>query len=991
MSESNNIDNFLKSNYTSNEDHLGAKKTGDKYRVIYATNNDDFGKEITVGPQQPPDKPKAQIQPRNPKGKKGETIELDASQSKNYSRLLWSTSPKLEIKDGIKDQEKVKIILPDTIESGLNVDLTVTNDNLDQDVDSIEITMEDDTPPTGDIVRLHPVSITVPNADPGKGPENVDDDDPETRCSFPGKGVAMTFKFGPDVVSIDQALVNCWHLDRKYEYDVGGQRFECPAGRTETTDVKHVLKALNLNPSEVKVVGQGNDSSDYNSFRKWHFYGTVKKLEPCASGQCRDRNTNQCRTPAENEEIDSQGFCKIKEQPGGNEVLVNRIIAFADNDTTTGAKQVLDRIMKVPNVSRYCFVGDGPYSKRGTAWVSMMKGYFNTQELMDKLLLYRGNHDTASSEAWETQEDINAWYKRYTTPRDLWLFAEQVGNVYLLVMDTEDPDINFRDRTQHKFVLDKLAEAKQLMTDKKINWIVAGSHKPWFTAKGGNNHDPYVSVRFLYKDNFHNVVDVNLHGHNHNGQFWKPMKPNDSDVNGEGDEVFSYLPDGKTFDFDKERGYLTDIVGFSGHEWNKINDGPAQPHMLHWRDGTGTGGSKKFGFAIIDFYYDETNKKHRMNTRDVDSDGAVQFEYNVVKSGEGGQPGGDNPVARLELPSTATPNTTGLKANASASTADEVEITQTTSENINLRDTGEKWVKQFDVPDKNNFSIGIQAVAKKGTKQSIVQKIVQVSSQQPGGDFPIATDWYYSSDQVIENNNGKLTSSKYVSNESPDKVLLPSGASGAKNHTIKDGKIEIDTGGGNGRLYWDYFKIAAMKANSKFGKAISFTGSFTLGSGENLSIKDGNHGTDGSDIENMNLVFGGFGLSLHKNEWQSKVEYNHDVSQGNETSGKYPNNRTLSTTKEQKFFLTMIANDADNSVKLNCWLDFGDGSGWLHACKDREWKKGDNSWKPPSGIPSGNDKQQIEDGPAKIVRNHIWTRANSGNLPVWNLKIGIPK
>lgn len=938
--------------------------------------------------QPQPDKPHAEIQPRNIIAKKGETVQLNASNSKNYTRILWKVSPKLVIKDGIKDQVIVNVILPNTIESGLNVDLGVQNDQLEEDIDSIEITMEDDTQPGGEIVRLNPISITVPNADPGKGPEAVNDDDPETRCSFPGKGTALTFKFGPEVQSIDHALVNCWHLDRKYFYDVGSQSFECPAGRTATTDVKHDLKSLNLNPAEVKVIGQGNDGSDYNSFRKWHFYGTVKKLEPCQSGQCRDRNTNQCRTPNENEEIDSQGFCKIKEQPG-NEVLVTRLIAFADNDTTTGAKQVLDQIMKVPNVSKYLFVGDGPYSSRGTAWTNMMGTYFNTQEKMDKLLLYEGNHDGPASESAQTKKDIHAWYNRYTNDSGLWLHSEVVGNVFLLVMDTEDPDANFR-RDQYNYVETELNKTDALVANGTINWIVAGSHKPWFTLKGGNNHDPYTSIRFLYKDMFKaKKVDKNIHGHNHNGQMLKPMLPNDSDVNGEGRQVFTLAPDGKTFDFDFEHGWLTDIVGFSGHEWNKINDGPGMVNTLHYRDGTGAGGSKKFGFEIIDFYYDEANKRHRMHTRDVDSDGVTQFEYNVIKTGAGGQPGGDNPVAKLELPATAQPNTTGLKANASASIADTVEITQTTSENINLRDTGEKWVKEFDVPDKQNFSIGIQAVAKKGTKQSIVQKIVQVISQQPG-NYPVPTQWYYSSDQVIANNSGKLTSSKYVSNESPNQVLLPSGASGAKNHTISDGKITIDSGGGNGRLYWDYVKIPEMKANPKYGKSISFTGSFTLGQGENLSIKDGNHGTDGSIIETMDLVFGGLGLSLHKDEWQSKVEYNHDVSQGNEESGKYPGGKTLSTTKEQKFFVTIVAFDAENSVKLNVWLDFGDGSGWLHVCKDREWKAGTSSWKPPSGIPNGKDKQQILDGPAKIVRNHIWTRANSGNLPVWNIKIGIP-
>lgn len=88
-------------------------------------------------------------------------------------------------------------------------------------------------------------------------------------------------------------------------------------------------------------------------------------------------------------------------------------------------------------------------------------------------------------------------------------------------------------------------------------------------------------------------------------------------------------------------------------------------------------------------------------------------------------------VAKLELPSTATPKQQGVIADASQSIADTVEIKETTSEGITLEDIG-NFKRRFNIPDKNNFSIGLQAIAKKGTSQSVVQKSIQVS----GGGTP---------------------------------------------------------------------------------------------------------------------------------------------------------------------------------------------------------------------------------------------------------------
>ena len=91
---------------------------------------------------------------------------------------------------------------------------------------------------------------------------------------------------------------------------------------------------------------------------------------------------------------------------------------------------------------------------------------------------------------------------------------------------------------------------------------------------------------------------------------------------------------------------------------------------------------------------------------------------------------------------------------------------------------------------------------------------------------------------------------------------------------------------------------------------------------DNLSIKDGNHGTDGWVLEGE-YVFGGFGVAFHRNGVdgvESKVEYWHN-RQGSEVSIPYPMGLQLVDNKEYKFFLTFIIDRVKQEVVLNAWLD----------------------------------------------------------------------
>ena len=241
--------------------------------------------------------------------------------------------------------------------------------------------------------------------------------------------------------------------------------------------------------------------------------------------------------------------------------------------------------------------------------------------------------------------------------------------------------------------------------------------------------------------------------------------------------------------------------------------------------------------------------------------------------------------------------------------------------------------------------------------------------------------WVYNSDFAL---------SKDITIESgehhpDDPVLFSSGASGVDSHSVKDGWLEIESGGGNGRVYWNYHELPEFEQLEEMGFNTVMTGTFKMPPEmDNLSIKDGNHGTNGWVLDDQ-VVFGGFGLSIHETQAESKVEYWHNL-QGKKQTFPYPNGKSIESNKEHKFFLTILTDRVNESVVLNLWLDFNDGDGWVHVMEDRTWSE--SNWD-PGNVPNGDDKEDIEKGPSFIERHHIWTRANSdGILPIKDLMIG---
>jgi Prealbumin-like fold domain len=354
-------------------------------------------------------------------------------------------------------------------------------------------------------------------------------------------------------------------------------------------------------------------------------------------------------------------------------------------------------------------------------------------------------------------------------------------------------------------------------------------------------------------------------------------------------------------------------------------------------------------------------------------------------------PTGDVDAKFAELIKRANPNELViLDGSGSTGTITSWSIVQTDGQpSVVLENAPTKpFSKQFIMPnteDTLKFTLTVRndQTGKQNTDTMTVSKTLTTPPPPPpSGDFPVSNViWFYDSKNALS----KDMTLKSGTTHPQDRVLLSSGASGVSSHPIKNGFIEVQSGGGNGRVYWNYHEVPQFSQLPTAGFNTAMTGTFMFKPGiDNLSIKDGNHNTDGW-VLNGKYAFGGFGLAFHRDSVESKAEYWHNL-QGSGLIVSYPNGLQLVDNKEYKFFLTLVTDRAKQEVLLNAWLDFGDGKGWIQVLKDRKW--GQSGWSPGS-VPNGEDKADILKGPAFIKKHHIWTRANGGSsMPVKDIMIG---
>src|SRR5215212_6848896 len=157
--------------------------------------------------------------------------------------------------------------------------------------------------------------------------------------------------------------------------------------------------------------------------------------------------------------------------------------------------------------------------------------------------------------------------------------------------------------------------------------------------------------------------------------------------------------------------------------------------------------------------------------------------------------------------------------------------------------------KQFIMPnteDTLKFTLTVRndQTGKQNTDTITVSKTLTTPPPPPpSGDFPVSSiTWFYDSKNALS----KDMTLKSGTTPPQDRVLLSSGASGVSSHPIKNGWLEVQSGGGNGRVYWNYHELPQFSQLPTAGFNTAMTGTFMFKPGiDNLSIKDGNHGTDG--------------------------------------------------------------------------------------------------------------------------------------------------
>jgi hypothetical protein len=303
-----------------------------------------------------------------------------------------------------------------------------------------------------------------------------------------------------------------------------------------------------------------------------------------------------------------------------------KIAFFADNDVTDDAKKVLDTIMKEHDIDQYIFGGDGPYDEQGSEWVSMMQKYFDDTK-KTKLIISQGNHEHEESEREQEQQAIENWMLTLKdTPevsddqsweKTRWLTAKQVGNIYIISMNSQDMDIEFK-RNQYNWVMKQLEIAKDLRKTGKIDWIFVVIHKPWFTLKSSQR--PCTAVRQIYSPKFAEYgVDFLLHGHNHNTQLWLPMIAVQGPAGkAESKQLFEKLSDG-TFDFAKPHGQFFIISGHGGHKHTRFREKPSQnPNIIYAND-------KDYGYTLISVSW----KQCTVQSKDIN--GQILHEFKVSR------------------------------------------------------------------------------------------------------------------------------------------------------------------------------------------------------------------------------------------------------------------------------------------------------------------------------------------------------------------------
>ena len=403
---------------------------------------------------------------------------------------------------------------------------------------------------------------------------------------------------------------------------------------------------------------------------------------------------------------------------------MTKIVFFGDPDVKSDGDQIYAAGLKEQNVDLYVNLGDNGYS--GADPVKLLVKHFpKNSEQYKKLILVLGNHDDGESESDSTEEKCGAYLpEQYKSKPEFdstdqswqntrWLTSRHVGDIYFIGMNSQDMDIEFK-RNQYNWVIKELETAKSLKQQGKVTWIINASHKPWFTLK--SSHSPYTAVREIYSKAFQDAgVNQNWHGHNHNDQAWWSMIAINQSGNAAGEQLQSFLPDGKTIDHTKPHGWTTNINGHSGHEHNAFKENATANKNVQWAN------DKTFSYAVV-----ESNPTTKiLNTKWKDKAGTVLYEYNISMAG--GTPTGNAPIANFTYsPLTVRDNdTVSLDATSSSDSDGNIVSYKWTLSDQLVVDKPNESRATFNIGTKANVSVTLTVTDNNGltgTKTITIQK-----------------------------------------------------------------------------------------------------------------------------------------------------------------------------------------------------------------------------------------------------------------------------
>ena len=206
-----------------------------------------------------------------------------------------------------------------------------------------------------------------------------------------------------------------------------------------------------------------------------------------------------------------------------SETTLNRILITAVGDTACNddAKLTFQNIVN-ENPDLNLFLGDSSYEKDAICFIDIIKSH---NGLKEKTIFSIGNHDDKEDGSDTVKEQLESYFAITD-----WTIIKQVGNLYIINMDSQDPDWDLKNKDQYNGVKAKLEEATRLRDkEHKVDWIIVIVHKPIYTLKGG--HTPERKARDIYQPLFDQYqVDLVLHGHYHNMQRTLPIKYGGLDI-----------------------------------------------------------------------------------------------------------------------------------------------------------------------------------------------------------------------------------------------------------------------------------------------------------------------------------------------------------------------------------------------------------------------------------------------------------------------------